>query len=57
MWAWRTETVTVRLSPETKDQAMAFAKEDGRALSSWIERLVVAAIETRLDEEARRVLE
>jgi len=38
----KTETLTVRLRPAVKAAATRRAKEDGRSLANYLERLIIA---------------
>ena len=40
----RTASIGIRVEPELKAHAEAAAKEDGRTLAQWIERLIVSAV-------------
>jgi len=49
----RTETVTVRLDPETKTRAAEAAQQSRRTLSSWIEYIVIGELEKE-DKDGQR---
>jgi predicted HicB family RNase H-like nuclease len=39
--------IAVRVPPDLKNQAELAAKEDGRSLSKWTERLIMAAVKKK----------